>query len=748
MTKKTEAEQQKQKQGGAPQAKEEKAPEVKPEAVTLDEAVSGEAKGAEQDGVPSAEILSEKKAKKARMECFENRELSWLRFNERVLEEAEDLGNPLGERLSFLSIFQTNLDEFFMVRVGSLTDQRLMNNNLRENKTYMSPSEQIEAVCKRVRKLSQRHAEAYKVLLSGLGEYGVRILDFNSLQKNEAAYLETAFRNEILPLLSPVVVSKEQPFPFLENGDLYAYCVLRRKGEKDRIGIVRCAVRSFNRLIAIPGHKRSYLLIEDMVLHFLPLIFRRYEIAESAVIRITRNADIDADSMYDEDLDYRELMEQMIRSRKRLSPVRLEYSRPLSRRSLERLSQMLNLDEEQMFLCASPADLSFLSTIRKDLAEETGLFYTKRVPQKSPALREDIPVMDQAAEKDFLFYYPYERMNPVITMLLEAAKDPDVVSIRMTLYRLAKNSQVIAALAACAEAGKRVDVLVELKARFDEENNIHWTHTLEDAGCNVLYGLGRYKVHSKLLLITRMKEGKKQFITQVGTGNYNENTARVYTDFAYITGREKIGKQAEKVFNALISQVVPENITELMCAPHCLQNRVIELIDREISYAKEGKPAYIGLKMNSVTDRDIMLKLVEASQAGVKIEMVVRGINCLRPGVPGFTENIRVVSIVGRYLEHARVYIFGVGRREKVYISSADFMTRNTLKRVEVAAPIEDAALRKKIHHIFGTQLADNVKGREQKPSGSYKHLYRVAGEEPVNSQELFYSEAYEGALE
>ena len=698
----------------------------------------------------SLEIISDKKARKAKKnspQFFENRELSWLRFNERVLEEAEDLGNPLCERLSFLSIYQTNLDEFFMVRVGSLHDQMRTNNNIRENKTYMSPGEQIEAVCKRVRKLTGRHAEAYQVLLAGLREFGVRVTDFDSLEKNEAAYLETYFLADVLPLLSPIVVGRDQPFPFLENGSLYAFCTLRRKGEKDRLGVVSCSARSLNRLIQIPAHRRAYLLLEDLVLHFLHLVFRRYEVAESAIIRITRNADIDADSMYDEDLDYRELMEQMIRSRRRLSPVRLEYSRPLQKKTIDRLSEMLSLDPAQMFLLKAPLELSFLSQIRSDLSGEAELFYEKRQPQRSREIDHDLPVMDQVMEHDILFYYPYERMNPVIRMLLEAGKDPDVTSIRMTLYRLAKNSQIVAALAAAAENGKQVDVLVELKARFDEENNIHWSHTLEDAGCNVLYGLGPYKVHSKLLLITRVKDGKTQHITQVGTGNYNENTARLYTDFCFITGKESIGLQAEKIFDALITQVVPDHITELLCAPHCLQNRVIEMIDREIEEARSGRPAYIGLKLNSVTDRDIMMKLAEASQAGVRIEMVVRGINCLRAGMPDLTDNIRVVSIVGRFLEHARIYIFGTREREKVYISSADFMTRNTLRRVEVAAPVEDPALREKIHHVFDLQLRDNVKAREQRPSGSYRKILRMGGEEEINSQEIFFREAYDGLL-
>ncbi len=695
----------------------------------------------------STVVLSDKKAKQEITDCFENRELSWLRFNERVLEEAEDLDNPLCERLNFLSIYQSNLDEFFMVRVGSLHDQMVLNDNARENKTFMSPSEQIAAVCKKVRKLAVRNGEAYRILMKSLDEYGIHLTDFASLEDNEAKYLEAYFRNEVLPLLSPVTVGKKTPFPFMDNKDLYAFCVLKKKGEKDRIGIVPCSLKSLNRLIQIPAHKGEYMLLEELILHFLPLVFKQYKIGDKAVIRITRNADIDADSVYDEDLDYRELMEQLIRSRKRLSPVRLEYSRPLERKVVERLSELLNLDPAQAFLTETPLNLSFFSQFKNDLHGQAALFYEKRQPQKAPLIDESRPMLDQVAERDLLLYYPYERMNAMIRMLEEAARDPEVESIRMTLYRVAKNSQIVAALVAASEAGKKVDVLVELKARFDEENNIHWSHLLEDAGCNVLYGLGRFKVHSKLLLITRRKGEELQYITQIGTGNYNESTARLYTDLCFMTAKKEIGLDAEKVFEALCEERIPDGFDHLMVAPLCLQNHVLELIERETEKAKNGEEAYIGLKLNSITDKAIINALIAASTAGVRVEMVVRGINCLRSGVDGRTENIYTVSIVGRFLEHARIYIFGTGADEKIYISSADFMTRNTVRRVEVAAPIEDEALRAKIHHIFDLQLSDNVKARVQKKSGAYRKKHTEAGGAKLNSQEMLYAEAYEGKL-
>ena len=689
-------------------------------------------------------ILSEKKARKLDTECFENRELSWLKFNERVLEEAEDSENPLGERLNFLSIYQTNLDEFFMVRVGSLHDQMILNNSARENKTFMTPGEQIAAISKRVRQLAVRNSEAFRDVMAGLRNYGIRLTNFASLEKSEAAYLEAYFKTEVLPLLSPVVVTKKQPFPFLENEDLYAFCMLEKKGERERVGMVACSIRSLNRLIPIRTHKGEYMLAEELILHFLPLVFRSYTVGEKAIVRITRNADIDADNIYDEDLDYRELMQKLIRSRKRLSPVRLEYTRSMNKKTIGKLCQELELPVQQAFLTERPLDLSFLSTFRNNLySTNPELFYERRQPQKSAELSENRPMIDQVLEKDVLLYYPYERMNPTISLLQEAARDPDVVSIRMTLYRLAKNSQIVSALVTASEAGKQVDVLVELKARFDEENNIHWSHMLEDAGCHVMYGLGPYKVHSKLLLITRVRDGKTEFITQIGTGNYNENTARLYTDLCFMTAKEKIGLDAVRIFQALSLEELPTDATELLVSPLGLQNRILSMIDHEIEEKKAGRPAYIGLKLNSITDKDIIDKLIEASGAGVKIEMIVRGINCLHSAIPGKTDNIRLISIVGRFLEHARIYIFGTPEREKIFISSADFMTRNTLRRVEVAVPVEEPELRAKIHRIFDLQLQDNVKAREQSPDGIYRKRVPEPGEAPVNSQEISYEKAY-----
>ncbi|MBQ6550661.1 MAG: polyphosphate kinase 1 [Lachnospiraceae bacterium] len=689
-------------------------------------------------------ILSGKKAKKQDTECFENRELSWLKFNERVMEEAEDSTNPLGERLSFLSIYQTNLDEFFMVRVGSLHDQMILDPSVRDNKTFMTSREQISAISKRVRRLSPRNAEAFRDCMAGLRNYGIRLTNFASLEKSEAAYLEAFFKAEVLPLLSPVVVTKKQPFPFLENEDLYAFCMLGKKGERDRIGMVACSVRSLNRLIPIRTHKGEYMLAEELILHFLPLVFRSYTVGEKAVVRITRNADIDADNIYDEDLDYRELMQKLIRSRKRLAPVRLEYTRSMNKKTISRLCNELDLPEEQAFLTERPLDLSFLGTFRNTLySTNPELFYERRQPQRPVSLDENRPVIDQVLEHDVLLYYPYERMNPTITLLQEAARDPDVVSIRMTLYRLAKNSQIVSALVAASEAGKQVDVLVELKARFDEENNIHWSHMLEDAGCHVMYGLGPYKVHSKLLLVTRVRDGKTEFITQIGTGNYNENTARLYTDLCFMTAKENIGLDAVRVFQALSLEELPTEFEKLLVSPLGLQNRIIEMIDFEIEEKKAGRPAYIGLKLNSITDKDIIDKLIEASAAGVKIDMIVRGISCLHSAIPEKTDNIHLISIVGRFLEHARIYIFGTPERERVYIASADFMTRNTLRRVEVAAPVEEPELREKIHRIFSLQLQDNVKAREQCPDGIYRKRVPAADEPEVNSQELFYERAY-----
>lgn len=672
---------------------------------------------------------------------YENRELSWLKFNERVLEEAEDTSVPLCERMTFLSIFQSNLDEFFMVRVGSLEDQKLLSQKLRENKTNMTAGEQIEAILKRVAELNERKDAIYASIMKEVGEKGVHLTDFKALAKSESKYLEEYFMKEIVPLLSVMIVGRKQPFPFLKGQEIYALAVLGTRNGKKKIGIIPCSSSVFPRLIRIPTKDDTYMLVEELILHFLPKVYKGYKVLEKSVIRVTRNADIDFNAVYDEDLDYRDKMAQIVKLRKKLAPVRLELSRDINEDMIKQVCEYAEMEEPHVFLNQAPLDLSFLFQIEDILRKDANLVYQRRVPQPSPMLKSNEHIIPQILDHDVLLSYPYESIKPFLQMLQEAARDPEVISIRMTLYRLARNSKVVEALTEAAENGKQVDVLVELKARFDEANNIEWSRTLEDAGCHVVYGIDDLKVHSKLCLITRKVGDEIQYITQVGTGNYNEKTSRLYTDLSLITADKRIGEEAAKVFQAILLGSVVEDMEHLLVAPKCLQNKVLAMIENEIQIAKEGKPAYIGIKINSLTDKKIIDKLIDASRAGVKIDMVIRGINCLRSGIPGDTDNIHIVSIVGRFLEHSRIYIFGTHDRDKVYIASVDFMTRNTLRRVEVAAPLYDETVKNKVRKMFATMLRDNVKAREQQPDGSYQKLSMVG---PVlNSQEYFYEEAY-----
>ena len=659
-------------------------------------------------------------------DIYNNRELSWLKFNERVLEEAEDERVPLCERLTFASIYQSNLDEFFMVRVGSLMDQELLDQELRENKTNMTPGEQIHAILKEVKKLNDRRDSIYTELMEKMEAYGVRLVDFRKIGKEESDYLEKYFEAEIEPLISPTVVGKRQPFPFLRNKEIYAVASLSTKSQKERIGIIPCSNSVFERLIEIPTMKGCYMLSEELILHFLPKVFKGYGITGKSLIRVTRNADIDADALYDEDLDYREFMADLIKQRKKLSPVRLELKR------------------SHVFRGEAPLDLAFVFTIQDKLRRNPELFFEKRVPQKSSLFVDGKSIISQIREEDKLLSFPYESIRPFLNLLTEAAEDPEVVSIKMTLYRLAKQSKVVEALIEAAENGKEVVVLVELRARFDEENNIEWSRRLEEAGCQVIYGLDGYKVHSKLCLITRKSGDGVEYITQIGTGNYNEKTARLYTDLSFMTANVDIGLNAAAVFQALTKGEVLEKSGPLLVAPKCLQNRVLEMMEEEIQRAQAGEEAYIGVKVNSLTDKKIIDKLAEASRAGVKVEMVIRGISCLKPGVPGETENIYIVSIVGRFLEHSRIYIFGKGERARYYIASADFMTRNTVRRVEVAAPITDEKLKERLSRMFSMLLNDNVKAREENPDGTYSRV--PAGEPEEDAQEEFYQLAYEKA--
>lgn len=675
---------------------------------------------------------------------YDNRELSWLKFNERVLEEAQDKNVPLCERLMFTAIFQSNLDEFFMVRVGSLYDQTLVDADVRENKTDMTCAEQLEAIFKRVAELNPIRDNAYNGVMSELEKHGVEQVNFKMLSKEEEGYLKLYFTTEILPLISPQVIDKRHPFPFLKNKEIYAVAQLETKNSVT-IGLVP-ASGTFSRIIFLPGTKHRFMLVEELILHYMPLIFENYKVLDKSLMRVTRNADINMEeALYDHDVDLRDVMSDLLKKRKKLSPVRLELSRKLGQTAVAYLCEKLELKHNQIFRLKTPLDLSFVYALRGRLEESLPLlFFGRADPQNSCELVCNAPIIPQVQKRDIVLSYPFESIKPFLKMLMEAANDPSVVSIKITLYRVASNSKVIDALIAAAENGKEVLVLVELRARFDEENNIGWSQRLEYAGCNVIYGPESLKVHSKLLLITRKTANGIRYITQIGTGNYNEKTSALYTDLSLLTANQEIGKEALNVFNALSTNTLVEHTSNLLVAPLCLQNRVIEMIDTEIEAAKRGEEAFIGLKLNSLTDKKIIDKLVEASQAGVKIRMVIRGICCLVAGVVDYTENIEITSIVGRYLEHSRIYIFGTEKRRKLYISSADFMTRNTIRRVEVAVPIIDKHVQKRIMQIFDILTSDNVKARRMLPDSTYVHVETEGT--PVDSQAAFIKEAYANA--
>lgn len=687
---------------------------------------------------------AEKKIKKS--PYMMNRELSWLKFNERVLNEAGNTKVPLAERLTFVSIYQSNLDEFYRVRVGTLMDQMDVSEVVRENKTNMTSEEQVKAIIRATRELEEKKTVIYEQLMGELEPKGIRLINFNKLSAEEGKILEEYFDREIAPYLSANIVSKQQPFPFLKNKDIYAVALLESKGGKTRTAIIPCSNNVFRRLIDIPTRKGTFLLAEELILQFLPKFFKNYSVKEKSLIRVTRNADIDTEMIYDEDLDYRDAMENLIKERKRMNPVRMEFTGTLNKKMMHALCKTIHVEKEHVFRSEVPLDLSFVFAIQSYLKNTNAgeLFYPRRTPRPTPQLNDKESLIPQILEKDVLLSYPFESMKPFINLLYEAAEDESVVSIKMTLYRLANKSQIVDALVEAAENGKEVVVLVELRARFDEENNIEYSRKLEEAGCRVIYGLNGYKVHSKLCLISRKTEQGVSYVTQIGTGNYNEKTSALYTDLSLITGNQEIGKEAAEVFAALLRGETVEETHLLLVAPKCLQNKVLDMIEEEIQHVKNGEEGYIGIKINSLTDKVIISKLVEASRAGVKIEMIVRGICCLIPGVKGYTENITVVSIVGRFLEHSRIYRFGTKERENVYIASADFMTRNTLRRVEVAAPVLDERLKNQLDWMFETMMKDDEKGKCLTEKGIY--VDRNLHVQKLNSQECFYEAAYANA--
>lgn len=675
-----------------------------------------------------------------------NRELSWLKFNERVLNEAGNPRVPLAERLTFASIYQSNLDEFYMVRVGTLMDQMEAPEEIRENKTNMTSKEQVKAILDATRVLDKKKDIIYEQLMGELEPQGIRIINFNRLSGEEGDLLETYFDHEIAPYLSANIVSKQQPFPFLKNKEIYAVALLRTKSKKTKVAIIPCSNNVFKRLIDILTRPGTFMLSEELILHFLPKLFPKYEIVEKSLLRITRNADIDTETIYDEDMDYRDAMENLIKQRKRMNPVRMELSREINKKLVNEICKCVNVDKKHVFMSKVPLDMSFVFAIQNYLRgqEKENLFYHKRNPRMTDQLNDKESLIEQVEKKDVLLSYPFENIKSFTNLLYEAAKDESVVSIKMTLYRLADRSQIVDALVDAAENGKEVVVLVELRARFDEESNIEYSRKLEEAGCRVIYGLNGFKVHSKLCLITRKTGDGLAYITQVGTGNYNEKTSKLYTDLSLITANQEIGKEAAEVFACLLRGETIEETHLLLVAPKCLQNKVLAMIDEEIEHAKKNEPAYVGIKINSLTDKVIIEKLVEASQAGVKIEMIVRGICCMIPEIKGYTENITVISIVGRFLEHSRIYRFGTPEREKVYIASADYMTRNTVRRVEVAAPVLDDKLRQRLDDMFDTMMRDDEKGKRLNAKGNYED--RIVNDTKLDSQELFYEQAYQNA--
>lgn len=675
------------------------------------------------------------------MEYLENRELSWLKFNKRVLEEAVCEQNPLLERLSFSAIYQNNLDEFFMVRVGSLTDAAKNDKKKKDSRTNMTPAQQLDSVFTAVRRLQPSVEEAYNDTMAKLAAFGFMHVDIDKLSKDELAFLELYFKREIKPFISGIVINDALPFPFLKNKEIYAAVQLHTK--KDiAIGIIPVNFENRERMIPLGNGGKRFVLEEDVVLYFAHLMFKNYKVIDRALIRVTRNADI---MVSGKGADFRDRMEELVANRKKLAPVRLEISDDFSRDALDYICKKLKIKNSRVFTSRIPLDLSYLFALQ-ELDENPKLHYIRRSPQKPAALSESKSIFSQIKAKDMLLSYPFESMSlSFVKLLQEAADDPKVTSIKITLYRLARNSKIIAALCTAAEHGKDVLVMIELRARFDEANNIEWSKVLQKAGVKVIYGPKDFKAHSKLLLITRKAQGGGyDYVTQIGTGNYNEKTSAIYTDLMLLTADRAVAEDAEAVFSGLLNGTFVEKTNKLLVSPLALRPQILAMMDEQIKIAQNGGKGYIAAKINSLCDMVVIEKLVEASQAGVKIDLVVRGICCIIPQVEGYTDNITVRSIVGRFLEHSRIFIFGKdGKEQKIYIGSADYMSRNTIRRVEVAAPVEDERLKKRIREMFSVLMHDNVKARIMQNDGTYIRAERSENEEELNSQEYFYDEAY-----
>ena len=672
----------------------------------------------------------------------QERELSWLRFNERVLEEAEDECVPLFERLKFVSIFTSNLDEFYMIRVGSIFDMTLSKESHLDRRSGMTPAQQLQAIAQAVPPLYKRRDKILGSLNTRLRSCNVCDLKIDELDGSEKKQVERWFRGYVSPMLSPMVVNAHHPFPNLPSKRLCVILKLKREGEQC-FGLVPIP-KALPPVYCLEESGLRFLRTEEVVLEYCHKLFDSYQVVEKCVMAVTRNADISPDDEdYDVGKDFRTHMLKVLKKRARLAPVRLELQGNPSEEIQQYLCQRLDLPKEHVFLSKSPLSMGYVFALESKLPKESSaaLCYPPYTPQWAAQLQKGEKMIPQILHQDALLFYPYHSMDPFLKLVKEAASDTDVLSIKITIYRLASTAKLAEYLAAAAENGKDVTVLMELRARFDEQNNIAWAERLEEAGCTILYGFEHYKAHSKICLITRVERGKVQYITQIGTGNYNEKTAKLYTDFSFMTANPVIGEDAVAFFQNMSTSNLEGNYKELLVAPHSLKPRLMALIQGEIDKALAGKPARIFIKVNSVTDRDLIDILAKASQAGVSITMNVRGICCLRPGVKGLTDNIRVFSIVGRYLEHSRIFVFGMGKETKVYIGSADIMTRNTQRRVEIACPVLEPEIRNKILHYVNVFCSDTVKARDMQPDGTY--LPVVSGsKEQIDAQAVFMQEA------
>lgn len=674
----------------------------------------------------------------------QNRELSWLQFNARVLAEAEDENVPLLERFKFLAIFTSNLDEFFMIRVGSLCDMAAVDKEHTDSKSGLTAKEQLHLIYKAVVPLYARRDAAFSDVDSKLSAIGLRRLTMDSLAPDEQKYIKRYFKDIIAPVLSPQIVDSHHPFPHLEGKVLHIAALLSHK-KTERLGLLPVPA-SLPPVVFLPETPSCYILTEDILLAYADHVFEMYDVLEKTVLCVTRNADIQVDdeTFGVEGGDFRKKMEKLLRQRRRMAVVRVEINRPISDHFKEHFRSRFEVSDAQIFLSrTAPLKLGYAFSLGEHLPEKKRAFLSDApfTPQQPAMLSAGQSLLKAALQRDILLSYPYESMEPFLQMIREAANDPAVLAIRITIYRLASKAKLVEYLCAAAENGKDVTALIELRARFDEQNNIDWSERMEEAGCKIIYGFEDYKVHSKICLITRRERGAVRHITQVGTGNYNEKTAKQYTDVSLITADERIGQDAGAFFNNMALGNLSGRYNRLFVAPTSLKNNILALMDEQIAKGKDG---YILLKFNSLTDIDVIAKLQEASCAGVTVEMIVRGICCLLPGVPGHTENITVTSIVGRFLEHSRIYVFGRGDEEKMYISSADLMTRNTERRVEIACPIDNPAVRARLHDILYAMQHDTVKARVLQPDGTY--CKKPAVQDPICAQDLLMQQAIENA--